>query len=123
MMIPGISIKNRERANRQPMACISKISMGIFVVDHAPINISMFVKPAPFFMRTAATGKAPYKGPAAAEPNANAISLPLKPEFSPINFMRVSLVHLGISSVKYRPVKVPCVKKIRVVHEKTRLLT
>jgi len=31
--------------------------------------------------------------------------------------------HLGISSVKYRPVKVPCVKKIRVVHEKTRLLT
>jgi len=35
----------------------------------------------------------------------------------------VKFKHLGISSVKYRPVKVPCVKKIRVVHEKTRLLT
>ena len=32
-------------------------------------------------------------------------------------------IHLGISSIKHRAVKVPCVKKIRVVHEKTRLLT
>ena len=32
-------------------------------------------------------------------------------------------IYLGISSIKHRPVKVTCVKKIRVVHEKTRLLT
>jgi len=36
---------------------------------------------------------------------------------------QIILVYLGISSIKHRPVKVTCVKKIRVVHEKTRLLT
>jgi len=30
-------------------------------------------------------------------------------------------VYLGISSIKHRPVKVTCVKKIRVVHEKNPL--
>ena len=91
MIIPGISIRSRVMAKLLPSAAISKRNIGIFVVDHAPMNMSTFENPAPFFIKTAATGKAPYKGPAAAEPKAKAISFPLNPEFSPINFIKVSL--------------------------------
>ena len=54
------------------------------------MKIRILEKLAPFFMRIAATGKAPYKGPAAAEPTANAMTGPFKPEPGPMNFMSVS---------------------------------
>gem|GEM_PF-5278429 len=57
--IPTISMAGRAKVNRVPSAEFSKSSMGILVVDQAPIKIRMLVKLAPFFMSTAATGKAP----------------------------------------------------------------
>jgi len=63
--------------------------MGIFVVDHAPINISTLKMCSPYLRRTPATGKAAYKGPAAAEPKINAITTPKKPDFSPISLIVV----------------------------------
>ncbi len=57
--MPGISISNLAMANLLPSAAISKRNIGIFVVDHAPMKIKMFMNFTPFFMNTAATGKAP----------------------------------------------------------------
>lgn len=45
-------------AKVDPNADISKSSMGIFVVDHAPMRIIIFLNLTPFFMKAAATGKA-----------------------------------------------------------------
>ena len=69
MIIPGISIIKRVSANLLPKADISNKNIGILVVDHAPINISILLNLTPFFINTAAIGNTPYNGPAAAEPN------------------------------------------------------
>lgn len=49
----------RVRAKPDPRAVISKRNIGILVVDHAPIKIRIFEYLTPFFINTAATGKAP----------------------------------------------------------------
>jgi len=82
--IPTISIARRDRANFAPRAEVSNRSMGIFVVDQAPMKIMMFMKLAPFFISTAAKGKAPYKGPAAKDPRRKAMSVPFQPDLSPM---------------------------------------
>ena len=56
--MPGMSIMSLVTANRAPRAEISKRSMGIFVVDQAPMKMMTFLKLAPFLTKTAATGKA-----------------------------------------------------------------
>lgn len=76
--------------NFHPIEEASNNSMGILVVDHAPIKINTLVNLLPFCKRTPATGKAAYKGPAEAEPKKNAIKTPRNPDFSPINFIIVS---------------------------------
>jgi hypothetical protein len=54
------------------------------VVDQAPIKIKILIKLAPFFMRIAAKGNAPYSGPAAKDPRRKARMLPFSPEPLPI---------------------------------------
>lgn len=83
IIIPGISISSLVMAKVLHKAAISKRNIGILVVDHAPMNINMFMNLTPFFIKTAATGKAPYNGPAAAEPMKMASSTPFIPEPSP----------------------------------------
>ncbi len=83
MAIPAILIAKRESAKRLPKADISNNNMGIFVVDHAPIKIIILKSDAPFFIRIAATGKAPYRGPAAKDPNKKARTGPYSPESLP----------------------------------------
>ena len=58
-MIPGISTSSLVTANFKPSEVISNRSMGIFVVDHAPIKMRILENLTPFFMNTAATGNAP----------------------------------------------------------------
>ncbi len=77
-------------ANLSPKDDTSNKNIGIFVVDQAPINIKTFLKLTFFFINTAANGKAPYRGPAAAEPINMAINTPLIPEPSPIYFTIIS---------------------------------
>lgn len=59
MIIPGISTNSLVTTNLAPYADISNKSIGIFVVDHAPMNISILLNLTPFFIKTAAVGKAP----------------------------------------------------------------
>jgi hypothetical protein len=47
------------------------------------MKISTFENFTPFFMKTAAIGKAPYKGPAAAAPRRKESTIPLIPDSSP----------------------------------------
>ena len=56
-----VSVKGR------PRLAASKVSMGIFVVDQAPIRMNTFIRLLPFFSIIPATGKAAYNGPAAAD--------------------------------------------------------
>ncbi len=79
-----MSTKSLVTANFAPKEDTSNKNMGIFVVDHAPIKMSILENFAPFFINTAATGNAPYKGPAAADPNRNAKMIPFILESSPI---------------------------------------
>lgn len=69
----GISIINLKAMNCHPIDEASKSNMGIFVVDHAPTKIKTLENLLPFFISIPATGNAAYSGPAAAEPNKNAI--------------------------------------------------
>jgi len=94
-MIPGISMQSLVRANRRPSDSISKRSMGILVVDQAPIKIMIFTNETPFRLRTAATGKAPYSGPAVAEPSIRAKRCPFNPVCGPMNFI---ITGLGIQT-------------------------
>src|SRR5690554_1424406 len=71
-------------ANFSPSEAISNKNMGIFVVDQAPMKIRILLNLTPLFINTAATGKAPYKGPAAADPINIDRSTPLIPDPSPI---------------------------------------
>jgi len=80
MIIPGISTRRRVTVNVGPSDVSSNKNIGILVVDQAPIKIRIFLKETPFFMKTAATGKAPYSGPAAAEPMNMASIMPFRPE-------------------------------------------
>lgn len=89
--MPGISIRSRVMAKVVPKADISNRSIGIFVVDHAPMKIRILLNLTPFFIKTAATGKAPYRGPAAAEPIRKASTIPFHPDFSPMYFIMTSL--------------------------------
>ena len=57
----------------------------------------------PFFNNTPATGKAAYKGPAAAEPRKNASKTPIIPELSPMYLIIVSLfTHTSSSPSKMK---------------------
>jgi hypothetical protein len=82
--ITGKSITNLSNVNCHPIEEASKSNMGILVVDHAPIKINTFENLLPFFINIAATGKAAYNGPAAADPNTNAIIIPTNLDFSPM---------------------------------------
>ena len=84
-------MRSLDMANLLPKAAISKRNIGILVVDQAPIKIRIFINFTPFFIKTAATGKAPYRGPAAAEPIKIANNTPLSPDPSPMYFIMVSL--------------------------------
>ena len=91
MMIPGMSISSLVSANRAPNEEISNSSIGILVVDQAPMKMRIFLNLTPFFMKTAATGKAPYNGPAAADPIRIANTTPFNPDPSPMYLTMVSL--------------------------------
>lgn len=74
----------------QPIDPASNNSIGTFVVAHAPTNNKTFENLLPLLIRTEATGKAAYSGPAEKEPKNSASETPRKPEFSPISLMMVS---------------------------------
>jgi hypothetical protein len=95
-IITHISIRYRVIINPQPITEASNIDMGILVDDQAPMKMMIFENLLPFFRRIPATGKATYKGPAAKEPNKNAITAPKKPAFSPISRIMVSFgIHVS----------------------------
>ena len=90
MIIPGIFMSKRVIAKGAPKEASSKRNIGILVVDQAPMKIRILLNLAPFFIKTAATGKAPYRGPLAAEPRKKASKIPLTPESGPRCFTMVS---------------------------------
>lgn len=67
-VIPIMLTQSRATVNGTPKLPASKVNMGIFVVDHAPINRKTLNSELPFFSIIAAIGNAAYSGPAAAEP-------------------------------------------------------
>jgi hypothetical protein len=79
-MIPMMLKTRRISMKGKPRFAASKVSKGIFVVDHAPIKMKTFRRLLPFFSITPAMGNATYNGPAAAEPSRNAIKTPLVPD-------------------------------------------
>ncbi len=91
IIIPGILINNLVNINDHPIEPASNNNIGILVVAHAPMNNNTFENLHPFFISTAATGNAAYRGPAEKEPNRSAREMPSNPEFSPINLIIVSL--------------------------------
>ena len=84
MKIPGMLISILVSMNCHPIADPSNRSIGILVVDHAPMKSNMFENLLPLFNRAPATGKAAYKGPAEKEPSMRASDIPSSPDFSPI---------------------------------------
>lgn len=69
IMIPVILNSNLAAIKGNPSPLASNVSIGIFVVDHAPINIYAFRIELSFFSIIAATRNAAYNGPTAADPN------------------------------------------------------
>ena len=79
----GTVIASLKRENFNPRKRLSIISIGIFIVAQDPKKITVLAVRPPFLDRDAAIGKAINRGPAAAEPNKTAMSIPLYPDFPP----------------------------------------
>ncbi len=90
-MIPGILIISRVNMKVQPIEDASNNNMGILIVAQAPTNSRMFENLLPLPIKTAATGNAAYSGPAEKAPKKRERNMPVRPEFSPISLMIVSL--------------------------------
>ena len=92
-ILPEIKVmmlmQSRAAINGTPRLPASKVNMGIFVVDHAPINRKTLNSELPFFSIIAAMGNAAYSGPAAAQPKTKPIKAPLTPEPGPVYFIIV----------------------------------
>lgn len=56
IIIIGIFIESLVRKNDAPMEVYSNMSIGNFVVDHAPTKIKMLKNFTPFFIKDEATG-------------------------------------------------------------------
>ena len=88
-IIPAMLIQSRAAIKGTPKLLASKVNIGIFVVDHAPINKNTLNRELPFLSIMEAIGKAAYSGPAAAEPKRKLMRAPLIPEPEPVYFIIV----------------------------------
>ena len=90
----------RTKVNRQPKEEISNSNRGIRILALEQRKSSTFEILLPFLSSTPATGNSAYKGMAVITPNSKAINTPLKPDFSPINFIMVSRsIHISIRPI------------------------